>query len=181
MLGPRRRLSDSNSSIPERGVCGRRPTAVHPPPFPGTLTHPRLDKGVDGLCPRRDGFALVAVIQQRNGLMDHNAKPRAPRPLNRHGLQDASELQGQTHAGGKGHDQDGGSAEKPVGLVWFALADPSGAVETHRLTFPGQRGDEIVTVEVVIPTLGDERSREIMRELAKLNNQDPRVALFDKL
>ncbi len=27
----------------------------------------------------------------------------------------------------------------------------------------------------------DERSREIMRELAKLNNQDPRVALFEKL
>ena len=46
---------------------------------------------------------------------------------------------------------------------------------------PGQRGDEIVTVEVVVPTLADERSREIMRELAKLNNQDPRVALFDKL
>jgi molecular chaperone DnaJ len=46
---------------------------------------------------------------------------------------------------------------------------------------PGQRGDEIVTVEVVVPTLQDERSREIMRELAKLNNQDPRVALFDKL
>ena len=36
---------------------------------------------------------------------------------------------------------DGGSEEKPVGLVWFALVDPSGAVETHRLTFPGQRGD----------------------------------------
>ena len=46
---------------------------------------------------------------------------------------------------------------------------------------PGQRGDEIVTVEVQVPTLSDERSREIMRELAKLNNQDPRVALFDKL
>jgi molecular chaperone DnaJ len=46
---------------------------------------------------------------------------------------------------------------------------------------PEQRGDEIVTVEVVIPTLNDERSREIMRELGKLNNQDPRVALFDKL
>jgi molecular chaperone DnaJ len=46
---------------------------------------------------------------------------------------------------------------------------------------PGQRGDEIVTVEVVVPTLNDERSREIMRELAKLNNQDPRVALFDKI
>jgi molecular chaperone DnaJ len=45
----------------------------------------------------------------------------------------------------------------------------------------GQRGDEIVTVEVVIPTLNDERSREIMRELGKLNSQDPRTALFDKL
>ncbi len=46
---------------------------------------------------------------------------------------------------------------------------------------PGQRGDQIVAVEVVVPSLSDERSREIMRELAKLNNQDPRVALFDKL
>jgi len=46
---------------------------------------------------------------------------------------------------------------------------------------PEQRGDEIVTVEVVVPTLQDERSKEIMRELAKLNNQDPRVALFEKL
>jgi molecular chaperone DnaJ len=46
---------------------------------------------------------------------------------------------------------------------------------------PGQRGDEIVTVEVVVPHLNDERSREIMRELAKLNNQDPRTALFEKL
>jgi molecular chaperone DnaJ len=46
---------------------------------------------------------------------------------------------------------------------------------------PGQRGDQIVTVEVIVPHLSDERSREIMRELAKLNTQDPRVALFDKL
>jgi molecular chaperone DnaJ len=45
----------------------------------------------------------------------------------------------------------------------------------------GQRGDQIVTVDVLVPTLNDERSREIMRELAKLNNQDPRVGLFDKL
>jgi len=45
----------------------------------------------------------------------------------------------------------------------------------------GQRGDQIVTIEVLVPHLQDERSREIMRELAKLNNQDPRVALFDKL
>jgi len=46
---------------------------------------------------------------------------------------------------------------------------------------PGQRGDQIVTIDVVVPTLNDERSREIMRELAKLNNQDPRVALFEKV
>jgi len=45
----------------------------------------------------------------------------------------------------------------------------------------GQRGDQIVTVEVVVPQLQDERSREIMRELAKLNNQDPRVMLFEKV
>jgi len=45
----------------------------------------------------------------------------------------------------------------------------------------GQRGDQIVTVEVTVPTLQDERSREIMRELAKLNSQDPRAALFSKL
>jgi len=46
---------------------------------------------------------------------------------------------------------------------------------------PGKRGDQIVTIEVTVPKLSDERSREIMRELAKLNNQDPRVALFEKL
>ena len=46
---------------------------------------------------------------------------------------------------------------------------------------PGQRGDQIVTVEVLVPQLQDERSREIMRELAKLNSQDPRVGLFEKV
>src|SRR5580658_7427024 len=46
---------------------------------------------------------------------------------------------------------------------------------------PEQRGDQIVTVEVVVPHLQDERSKEIMRELAKLNPQDPRASLFEKL
>ena len=45
----------------------------------------------------------------------------------------------------------------------------------------GQRGDEIVTVNVVVPHLQDERSREIMRELARLNPDDPRNALFEKV
>ncbi|HKF46153.1 MAG TPA: J domain-containing protein [Terracidiphilus sp.] len=46
---------------------------------------------------------------------------------------------------------------------------------------PGVRGDQIVTVQVVVPHLQDERSREIMRELGKLNPQDPRVQLFEKV
>ena len=36
---------------------------------------------------------------------------------------------------------DGGSEEKPVGLVWFALVDDTGTVTTHRGTFPGTRPD----------------------------------------
>jgi molecular chaperone DnaJ len=46
---------------------------------------------------------------------------------------------------------------------------------------PGQRGDQIVSVSVVVPHLNDERSREIMRELGRLNPGDPRKELFDKL
>jgi nicotinamide-nucleotide amidase len=36
---------------------------------------------------------------------------------------------------------DGGSAEKPVGLVWFALIDDADDVTTHRGSFPGSRAD----------------------------------------
>ena len=36
---------------------------------------------------------------------------------------------------------DGGTKEKPVGLVWFALALGDGEIETRRLTFPGSRAD----------------------------------------
>jgi nicotinamide-nucleotide amidase len=35
----------------------------------------------------------------------------------------------------------GGTEEKPVGLVWFALVDDEKNVETFRATFPGQRSD----------------------------------------
>jgi molecular chaperone DnaJ len=42
----------------------------------------------------------------------------------------------------------------------------------------GVRGDEIVTVEVVVPQLRDERSKEILREFAKLNPEDPRQETF---
>jgi nicotinamide-nucleotide amidase len=36
---------------------------------------------------------------------------------------------------------DGGSPEKPVGLMWMALASGADGIETRRLTFPGERAD----------------------------------------
>jgi molecular chaperone DnaJ len=45
-------------------------------------------------------------------------------------------------------------------------------------THEGVRGDQIVTVEMVVPQLRDERSKEILREFAKLNPEDPREATF---
>ena len=44
----------------------------------------------------------------------------------------------------------------------------------------GVRGDEIVEVQIVVPKLHDERSKEILREFAKLNPEDPRTALFSQ-
>ncbi|MGA2903081.1 MAG: J domain-containing protein [Candidatus Korobacteraceae bacterium] len=45
----------------------------------------------------------------------------------------------------------------------------------------GQRGDEIVEIQTVTPKVGDERSKEILRELAKLNPEDPRAELWRKV
>ncbi len=45
----------------------------------------------------------------------------------------------------------------------------------------GSRGDQIVTVEIAVPQLKDERSKEILRELAKLNPEDPREAMWAKI
>jgi molecular chaperone DnaJ len=42
----------------------------------------------------------------------------------------------------------------------------------------GMRGDEIVEVKIVVPKVQDERSKEILRELAKLNPEDPRAELL---
>ena len=36
---------------------------------------------------------------------------------------------------------DGGTAEKPVGLVWFGLADADGSADAVKMTFPGTRDD----------------------------------------
>jgi molecular chaperone DnaJ len=48
-------------------------------------------------------------------------------------------------------------------------------------TREGTRGDQIVEVRIATPQLRDERSREIMREFAKLNPEDPRQELFAKV
>jgi molecular chaperone DnaJ len=42
---------------------------------------------------------------------------------------------------------------------------------------PGMRGDQYVEVQVVVPRIADERSKQILRELAKLNPDDPRKDL----
>jgi molecular chaperone DnaJ len=47
-------------------------------------------------------------------------------------------------------------------------------------TKDGVRGDEIVEVKIAVPQLRDERSRELMRELAKLNPEDPRAEVWTK-
>ena len=45
-------------------------------------------------------------------------------------------------------------------------------------TKDGARGDEIVEIKVPVPMPRDERSKEILRELARLNPEDPREDLW---
>jgi molecular chaperone DnaJ len=42
------------------------------------------------------------------------------------------------------------------------------------LVQPGMRGDQFVEVRVVVPRIADERSKEILREFARLNCEDAR-------
>ena len=46
------------------------------------------------------------------------------------------------------------------------------------VTREGARGDQIIEVKVIVPKLQDERSKEILRELAKLNPEDPRAEML---
>jgi len=45
----------------------------------------------------------------------------------------------------------------------------------------GKRGDQIVEVSVQAPKAQDERTREILRELAQLHEEDPRAELWAKI
>lgn len=49
------------------------------------------------------------------------------------------------------------------------------------VTREGKRGDQIVTVEIVVPQVQDERSKEILREFAKLNPGDPRAEMWTRV
>ena len=42
----------------------------------------------------------------------------------------------------------------------------------------GQRGDQIVEVKITVPKVQDERSKEILRELQRLNPEDPRAEML---
>jgi len=48
-------------------------------------------------------------------------------------------------------------------------------------TREGARGDEIVEITVHVPMPRDERTKELLRELAKLNPEDPRAELWTKV
>jgi molecular chaperone DnaJ len=48
-------------------------------------------------------------------------------------------------------------------------------------TQEGARGDEIVEIKVTVPMPRDERTKELLRELAKLNPEDPRAELWSKV
>jgi molecular chaperone DnaJ len=48
-------------------------------------------------------------------------------------------------------------------------------------TREGSRGDEIVEVTITVPMPRDEKTKELLRELAKLNPEDPRAELFSKI
>ena len=45
-------------------------------------------------------------------------------------------------------------------------------------TKDGVRGDEIVEIKITVPMPRDEKTKELLRELAKLNPEDPREELF---
>ena len=45
---------------------------------------------------------------------------------------------------------------------------------------PGKRGDQIVEVQIVVPKPEDERVRNLLKELDKLDHEDPRQDIFSR-
>ena len=49
---------------------------------------------------------------------------------------------------------------------------------TPSLRNPGMRGDQYIEVKIRVPRIADERSKEILRELSRLNPENPRKDLW---
>ena len=45
---------------------------------------------------------------------------------------------------------------------------------------PGKRGDQIIEVQIVVPKPEDERVRSLLRDLAKIDHEDPRREIFSR-
>ncbi len=82
----------------------------------------------------------------------------------------------------------GGKIEVPTidGPAIIRIPPGTQNTQTFRLRTKGApslmdsraRGDQYVEVRIVIPRVGDERSKEILRELARLNPEDPRKEIW---
>ena len=80
----------------------------------------------------------------------------------------------------------GAKVEVPTLLGPSTIKIPPGTQSGQQLRLRGKgapslrsdaRGDEFVEVQVMVPRVADERTKEILRELAHLNPQDPRQEL----
>jgi molecular chaperone DnaJ len=80
----------------------------------------------------------------------------------------------------------GSKVEVPTLLGPSTIKIPPGTQSGQQLRLRGKgapslrsdaRGDQFVEVQVVVPRVADERTKEILRELARLNPEDPRREL----
>jgi molecular chaperone DnaJ len=80
----------------------------------------------------------------------------------------------------------GAKVEVPTLVGPATIKIPPGTQSGQKLRIRGKgapslrgdaRGDQFVEVQVVVPRAGDERTKEILRELARLNPEDPRQEL----
>ena len=69
------------------------------------------------------------------------------------------------------------AASAEVSEIYIALREKGVPSATRE----GVRGDEIVEIQVKVPMPRDERTKELLRELAKLNPEDPRAELWGKV
>ncbi len=80
----------------------------------------------------------------------------------------------------------GAKIEVPTvnGKAWLNIPEGTQSGQKFRLRGRGApfpkgsgHGDQIVEVKVVLPPIGDQRSRELLREFAQLNPQNPRAEM----